>query len=100
MKNIENAIQRHSTGNTVVIMSNNDRKEYYFSSRHVMTDDKGNLLDYQDFVPCTYLIPNTVVPRPSLPDGIVDTVAKMLMIFHYDEVEIENPYPQYRIKEG
>lgn len=104
MKNIENAILYRAwgsrVGKEVVIHSSNERKQYFFSTRHLMLDKKGEILDPDGtFVPCTYTLPMSVVPRKGLEDGWVDTVAKLIQIFHYDETEIENPYAEYRIRE-
>jgi hypothetical protein len=50
----------------------------------------------KEYVPCSGTIPMRVVPRPSLPDGLVDTIEKYIMIFHTGETEIPNPDPKFQ----
>jgi len=47
----------------------------------------------EGWVPVSTELPMLVAPRPSLPDGIVDTKEKYVMIFYSDETEISHPRP-------
>lgn len=48
------------------------------------TDDYCIGVDYlpTQWVPCTTQLPTRVVPRETLPDGVVDTLDKYILIFH------------------
>jgi hypothetical protein len=46
------------------------------------------------WVPVSFSLPIRIVSRPSLPDGIVDTIEKYNMIFLHDCKEIPHPRPE------
>lgn len=73
------------------IFSNRDKKQYFFSTDHLQRFNSSLGIEGDGWVPCSGSLPIRVVPRPSLPDGLVDTMEKYLMIFHDDETEIPNP---------
>jgi hypothetical protein len=73
--------------NRYTVVCNGNRQEYFFANSH----HDYNLGD--DWVPVSFSLPMSVSPRPSLPDGLVDTLEKYIMIFHYDEKEIPHPRP-------
>lgn len=72
---------------------------FFFSTDHLQRFESatGKQIE-KEYVPCSGTLPMHVVPRPSLPDGIVDTIEKYLMIFHKDETEIPNPDPKFQPK--
>jgi hypothetical protein len=78
------------------ILSNDTTKQFFFSSDHCQRLSSTVKLS-KDWVPITFWLPMQVVPRPSLPDGVVDTLDKYIQLFHNDETEIENPDPKYRV---
>lgn len=75
-------------------------REYFFSTNHcqgVEANTFGITVDsLEGFVPTTYYLPMTVVPRPSLPSGRVETLADILLIFYSGYTEIPNPDPKYQ----
>lgn len=56
------------------------------------TDDYCIGVNYlpDDWVPCTTHLPCRVVPRETLPDGVVDTLDKYILIFHSEGRLIES----------
>lgn len=72
--------------NNIVIISNDDNKTYFKSSNHCQKH--GNLTGY---VPCTHYYPSNVVPRESLPDGIIKCDKDVINVFYDDYTEIDNP---------
>jgi len=70
--------------------------QFFFSTDHCQEWDGYN----SQWVPCTAKLPMRVVPRASVPDGIVDTVEKYIAVFLDDVEEIPNPdanfVPDYR----
>lgn len=79
------------------IYSSRERKEFFFSTSHLQRFDSPIKID-DSFVPISGRIPTTVIPRPSLPDGYIDTMEKYIMIFHGDEKEIPNPDSKFQAK--
>lgn len=63
--------------------------KYFFSRDHCQ------MVGDENWVPVSFTLPQTVVPRPGLEDGVVDTLSKYVFIFHRGEVEIPNPDPAY-----
>lgn len=59
------------------------KSHYFFHDKH---DVPAGLSE--KWVPTTVYLPMQVVPRPGLEDGMVDTVAKYIQIFHYDDIEV------------
>jgi hypothetical protein len=70
-------------------------KQYFFSTSHIQRYRSGVKI-HNSFVPISGYLPFEVVPRPCLPDGIVNTLEKMTMIFHDEETEIPNPDPLFQ----
>lgn len=73
----------------VIIHANRRTKKFFFSTEHCQTAPEG-------FVPSTSVIPQCVVSRPSLPDGVIRSREDLVMIFHTDQREIPNPNPLYQ----
>ena len=72
-------------------------REYFFSTDHCQgVEGKGEGTYPEGFVPVTCYLPQSVVPRPSLPSGRVETVADILTVFYSDYTEIPNPDPKYQ----
>jgi hypothetical protein len=72
-------------------------KEYFFSTDHCQgVRGRGEGTYPEGFVPGSFHLPMTVVPRPSLPSGNVETLEDFLMIFFDDYTEIPNPDPRYQ----
>jgi hypothetical protein len=83
----------------ITIICNMERKEFFFSTDHCQLARNGAILpegDLDSWVPVSGELPIQVVPRPSLPDGEVDTLEKYLMIFHEGEKEIANPDSRFK----
>lgn len=72
--------------NQVVVISNMDDNTYFFSKDHCQNHGLGS-----NFVPCTHYLPSQVVPRESVPDGIVKDVKYLVSVFYCDATEIPNP---------
>ncbi len=75
-----------NTKKQIVVISNLDTMEYFFSKDHCQDHGMG-----ESWVPCTHCIPTHVVPRPSVPDGIVKNINDIVSVFYYDMKEIPNP---------
>lgn len=80
----------------VIIHSNMSRCEYFFSTDHCQEVHSKDTYPEGEWVPTTFHLPMSVVPRPSLPSGYVETVEELIAIFHSDEKEIPNPDPRYQ----
>jgi len=70
------------------IVSNRERAEFFFARFH----SNYNLGD--EWVPVSFSLPMSVVPRPSLPTGIVKTIEQHNMIFFSDSKQIPHPKPE------
>jgi hypothetical protein len=79
------------------VICNLERKEFFFSTDHIQRyrSTIGSDLD-EHWVPVSGVLPMQVTPRPSLPDGIIETIEEYIMIFHDDEKEIANPDPKFQ----
>jgi hypothetical protein len=72
-------------------------EEYFFSTDHCQgVKGRGEGTYPEGFVPTTYHLPMSVVPRPSLPSGRVETVEDVILIFHSRGKEIPNPDPKFQ----
>lgn len=72
-------------------------EEYFFSTDHCQgVKGRAEGTYPEGFVPTTYYLPMSVVPRPELPSGRVETLKDLLMIFHSNGKEIPNPDPSYQ----
>lgn len=70
-----------------IIIMNSKKQIYFFSTDHCQKRiGKG-------WTPCTLTLPLKVVPRSSLPDGIVANKEDIKKIFLDDMEEIPNPDP-------
>lgn len=75
------------------------RQEYFFSTDHCQgVEGRAKGTYPEGFVPTTHYLPRSVVPRPELPSGRVETLEDLLLIFYSDGKEIPNPDPQYQPK--
>jgi len=82
---------------SVIIHSNMSRGEYFFSTDHCQgVYAKETYPKEEGWVPTTFHLPQTVVPRESLPSGLVETAADVITIFFSDSREIPNPDPKYQ----
>ena len=75
----------------IVVISNMDNSTYFFSKDHCQNHGMGD-----SFVPCTHYIPSRVVPRKSVPDGIIKNITDLVAVFYDDMVEIDNPNPNFK----
>lgn len=72
-------------------------REYFFSTDHCQGVEGRSEGTYPEgFGPTTYYLPFTIVARPSLPSGRVETLKDLLMIFYQGYTEIPNPDPRYQ----
>lgn len=75
------------------------REEYFFSTDHCQgVKGRGDGTYPEGFVPTTHYLPFSVVPRPELPSGRVETLEDLLLIFYSDAREIPNPDPTFQPK--
>lgn len=74
----------------VTIISSLDRKIFFQSTDHCQKHKLGN-----DFVPTTYKLPMKVIPRKSLPSGLIRNIDELISIFYDDMIEITNPDKNY-----
>jgi len=70
----------------IVVISSYDRGTYFFSKNHCQNHGLG-----KDYVPCTHYIPSNVVPRESVPDGVIKNIKDLVAVFYLDMNEIKNP---------
>jgi len=78
---------------TLTIHHNAEKRRYFFSTDHCQGVGKSY---YESFVPITVTLPLAVVPRPSLPSGLVKTKADYVRVFCKGDTEIENPEAGYQ----
>jgi len=69
------------------VFSNLRDGTYFFSTSHHQPIEDG----HAGFVPSTGGLPMSVVPRESVPDGVVRTIDEYIAVFHGDKTEIANP---------
>jgi hypothetical protein len=85
------AIQRGITMRKgIVIHSNYDRKEYFFSTYHCQSNTP------EGFVVTSFYLPFGIVPRPEFPNGWIDTVEDLVRLHFGNSKEIHNPDPLYQ----
>lgn len=75
---------------SVTIYDNVNTNEYFFSLSH------GQPVVSSEWVPCTFKIPQTVVPREGLEDGIIENIDDLKLVYCKDRKEIPNPDSIYR----
>lgn len=71
---------------TIIVISSIEKGVYFFTKDHCQKNRPG-----ADFVSVTHYLPSQVVPRESLPDGIIKNVKDLITIFYSDMTEIPNP---------
>lgn len=71
---------------SVTVITNVDTQDFFFTDDYCL--GVGYLPD--DWVPCTTQLPTHVVPRENLPDGVVDTLDKYILVFHPEGRLIES----------
>lgn len=76
---------------SIIVISNLENNTYFFSTDHCQKHNLGN-----NFVPCTHGVPSYVVPRESLPDGMIKNVKDLVAVFYDDMQEIPNPDPSFQ----
>jgi len=69
--------------NYLIVVSNDDTKEYFISDKH---DDYG----LKGFIPVTHYLPSHVVPRKGFENGILKTPQDILNLFYDDYTDISN----------
>lgn len=81
----------------VIIHSSYSRGEYFFSTDHCQRIHAPETFPPgEDWVPTTFYLPQGVVPRPSLPEGVIRTQADVVTIHHQGDREIPNPDPRFQ----
>lgn len=80
----EEASERAKNGLGVITVSSHERKVFFFSDDHCF----GYPLLPSDFVSSSCQMPMTVVPRPQLTSGIVNTVDEFITIFESDRTQL------------
>lgn len=81
----------------IIIHTTPSGDKYFFSTDHCQ-EPRSKKTYPKDFVPCTAYLPMSVVARPSLPSGRIETLDEYLMIFFPDGQEIPNPDPKFQPK--
>lgn len=84
-------------GITIHAKRTDDKEEYFFSTDHCQgVKGRSEVPIPEGFVPTTFYLPMSVVPRPCLPSGRVETLKDLLLIFFQGAKEIPNPDPKYQ----
>lgn len=76
---------------TIITISNLNTMEFFFTTNHCQKHALSN-----DWVSCTTDLPMSVVPRESLPSGIITNKEEYLKVFERGLTEIPNPQPEYQ----
>ena len=71
---------------TITVITNVNTEDFFFTDDYCL--GVGYLPD--DWVPSTTGLPLRVVPRETLPDGVVDTLDKYILVFHPEGRLIES----------
>lgn len=71
---------------TVIVISNYDNLTYFFTKNHCQNHNLGSA-----YVSVTHYLPSHVVPRESVPDGIVRNVKDLVAVHYHEYKEIPNP---------
>ena len=80
------------------IIHSMEKKQFFFSIDHCQGVIEGGVPDeYREahWVPISFGLPYSVVPRPEFPDGWIDTIEKEIALQYPGEEEIPNPNPRY-----
>lgn len=72
----------------IIVIANMENNTYFFTKDHCQDHKLG-----ENYVPCTHIIPSYVMPRPSVPNGIIQDVHDLVSVFYNDMKEIPNPDP-------
>lgn len=88
---------RVDRGEEIVIFINTERgaAEYFFSWDHMQKYDSSLGLENK-WCPCSFPLPYSVKPRPSIPTGLV-TDKDGMRALHADLKEIANPDPDFQV---
>ena len=80
----DEALVRSLTKKTLVCINNRDLKKFFFSDNHCF----GYPILPKSWGSATCVFPMTVVARPGLEDGVIDTVEKFILVFEKDSTQI------------
>lgn len=75
---------------TITTISSIENGHFFFTTDHCQLHNLGS-----DYVPVTYRLPMSVVPRESLPSGVIETLDDLVLIFYSDMAQIPNPNPEF-----
>jgi hypothetical protein len=82
----EEATKRYKATQTLVIISSYKERKFFFSDNHIF----GYPTLPKDWVPHTIVLPQTIEPRPSVPNGKVDTIEKYVSVFYRDGTQLNS----------
>lgn len=69
---------------TITVIANRKLRMFFFTTDHCF----GYPALDGSFVPSTMSFPMTVVPRPSVPDGVITTIEQWITVFESDSLQI------------
>ena len=72
--------------------------EFFFTTDHCQGVAAGQRTLSSDWVPCTFSYPSLVAPRAGLEDGVIDSVEKLVFVYHSKDRLIPNPDPAFEVK--
>lgn len=75
----------------IITISSEDAGKFFFTTDHCQNHGLGG-----DWVPVTTYLPMKVVPRESLPDGIIKNKEDYKRVFCNDLEEIKNPQEEFQ----
>ncbi len=70
------------------------RRSYFFSSSYGQDLGKMGIISEQ-FITTTFKLPMSVVPRPGLSGGVIETLDQYMEIFQKGAIQRPNPDPKY-----
>jgi len=80
---------------TIICFVNSQLGQYFFSTSHIQRYESNVPLN-KDWIPISTRVPHEVVPRPSVPSGIVESKADYIAVYHNDAKEVPNPDPKFQ----
>lgn len=84
---------------TIHLGHGKEEGKYFFSSDHQQGwydgEEEMKAWMQESWVAVSFSLPMSVVGRPGLEDGIVNTIEQYIFVFHRGETEIPNPDPSY-----
>lgn len=80
---------------TVIIHSSRSLGRYFRSTNHMQRIESYEKYP-AGYVPVTFSLPHRVVPRTTLPTGVVETEQDLITIYFADAIEIPNPDPKFQ----